>query len=538
MQSLLASICCAMGAYHFSSQGETLGFDLTRESLDKVLSRHVNNERFELRIDPSIPQDTLRNVVAEHEVHYKQLQDFFEEAPDRPIRVYIYRNLEQKRFLMGAHRTQIARPWAHEIHVHGFDVPHRVLKHELAHVFAAKFATGFFKVPASGLIFVNMGIVEGTAVAADWRADQMTVHEWARAMRAQGGAPDPRTILYPQGFWAISASKAYTIAGSFLRYLIDKYGIDRFKVLYKENDFEAAYRTSLDKLVTEWEQFIDKMPLNDRAKKKAEHRFTRPGIFKKVCAHESAKMASDGYQFIHAGDFAQGITLLEKVQENRPHSAYNYLYIANALAKDGQYGKARTFIKRAKDLSSISAQSRTLVALADADLEWRTGNSTVAARKYAAAEISHLPVGQRRLVSAKMKAIQQPRELESLLRSFFLQEYSRAEGLVRLSEQVQNRPQDGLLHYLYARQLEQIGMCQRGLSEIALASKQSLPTEDFYHEATQMKGRLLMCAEEYQAAQTYFQALVDSSTRAVDQLRAQEWKLRAQIRSKKLAISE
>jgi tetratricopeptide (TPR) repeat protein len=538
IQRLLLALACGSCAYYLWGKGETLGFDLNRSSIDRVLSQHVNNEHFELRVDPAISKKNLSTLLAEHELHYQQLAEFFEDTPDKPIRVYVYRGVEQKRFLMGAHHTQIARPWAHEIHVHGFDVPHRVLKHELAHVFAAKFAQGLFKVPASKLIFVNMGIVEGTAVAADWRADQMTVHEWARAMRAQNKAPDPRTILYPQGFWAISASRAYTIAGSFLRFLIDTHGIEPFKKLYKSNSFQSAYGHSLDQLVGEWEVFIDKTPLSDRAVKLAEHRFTRPGIFGKVCAHETAKLASEGYRAIQQGDYDLGIERLEEVQRNRPHSAANFIFIANALAKDQQFERAHGFLARATGLPQISQQSRTQVGLALADLQWQTGNSTAARAKYRSTDIRHLPVSQRRLVSAKIVSTEKPKQIQDSLRPFLLRELSHPEGLIRLSELAHQGPEDALVRYLFARQLEQLGLCVRGLQETKTALTGNLPSPDFYKEAVLMKGRMTLCTGQYKEAQAHFQRLVDSSTRAVDQLMAQEWKMRARIRSESPMILE
>ena len=531
LQRIILAGLFASSAGYLYSKGETYGFDLNRNSIDRTLSKHVNNKFFELRIDPSISKLQLENLVAEHELHHDTLSRFFDEKPQKPIRVYIYRGLEQKRRLMGAYQTQIARPWENEIHVHGFDVPHRVLKHELAHVFAAQFATGMFKVPSSKGIFINMGIVEGTAVAADWPAEQMTVHEWARAMRAQKRAPDPRHILYPQGFWAISASRAYTIAGSFLRFLIDKHGINAFKTLYASNDFSKAYGKSLDDLVTDWETFIDRRPLNDRALQLAEHRFTRPGIFKKVCAHETAKLADRAYKAIRSRDFDRGIPLIEEVQANRPNSAYNLVFLANALAEDGQFDRAKAVLTKAQALPHISAQSRSSVALTLADLEWRTKNSTKAWQIYRTAKMSKLPASQRRLLQAKIAVTRKPKEIQQVLMPYLLQTHSQGEALVRLGDLGRAHPEDGLTHYLYARQLERLQLCKKGLEETAAAVQQGLPSPDFYAEAAQMHGRMTICTKQFKAAQKHFQSLVDSSTRAVDQLKAQEWKKRAKIRA-------
>lgn len=45
---------------------------------------------------------------------------------------------------------------------------------------------------------------------------------------------------------------AYTFAGSFTRFLIDKYGLPRFRKLYESNDYEVVYGKRLDALEQEW----------------------------------------------------------------------------------------------------------------------------------------------------------------------------------------------------------------------------------------------------------------------------------------------
>jgi hypothetical protein len=45
---------------------------------------------------------------------------------------------------------------------------------------------------------------------------------------------------------------AYILAGSFTRFLIDKYGLAQFRKLYESNDYEAVYGKRLEALEQEW----------------------------------------------------------------------------------------------------------------------------------------------------------------------------------------------------------------------------------------------------------------------------------------------
>lgn len=49
---------------------------------------------------------------------------------------------------------------------------------------------------------------------------------------------------------------AYTVAGSFVGFLIERYGLDRFRTLYETDNYDTVYAKSLDMLEQEWRQTI------------------------------------------------------------------------------------------------------------------------------------------------------------------------------------------------------------------------------------------------------------------------------------------
>ena len=510
--------------------GEKNQFNLRRSSIENILSRRLNNQRVDIRFDPSFSEKQTRDFLIETELHYRQLQKFFATDLTKPIRVFVYRNVSQKKALMGAYRTQIARPWQNEIHIHGTNIPHSVLRHELAHIFAADFAQGAFRVPSKAGIFVNMGIVEGTAVAADWPTDRMTVHQWAKAMREEKRAPNPAHLLSPQGFWAQSASRAYTIAGSFLRFLIDTYGIEKFKTLYRTNNFEIAYEQPALALAEEWGRFVDQVPSAKQSKKRAEQRFSRPSILQKVCAHETAKMKADAQLAVSTGNLEEGIRLLRKVSLNRPSDFTVPLSLSRAVAKQGRLDAAVNELKSVRNSENYTAQGRLRIELAIADSEWKTDNSTVALELLEKADVRSLGAGFRRLVEAKKFALRQTPEIQTTLRAYLLQEYSQEEGLIKLSELATKYPTNGLIHYLFARRLEQIGMVERGITETRIALAATLPHRDFRDEANKMLGRMLLEDRQFDAAELQFVKMANTASRAIDRLEALQWQQRAKIR--------
>ncbi|HSI04298.1 MAG TPA: hypothetical protein VLC93_07475, partial [Myxococcota bacterium] len=270
--------------------GPRIGFDVSRSDIESELPVTVTRPGLVIHL-PSNVNETQREAIADdHQFRLEALQRRFAAFPEWKIHSYVYRDPDQKARLMGGRGTQVAKPWLHEIHIHGPTAPHDVLPHELAHAVAAEFGSGLLGASARYGVFVNMGLVEGVAEAVTPERGAYDLHTWARALRAIGRAPDMRSILGATGFWSQAPSRAYTVAGSFVRYLLAQYGPLPLKAAYPAADFAGAYGKPLSELVGEWEAFIDALPLADRERRMAEDQFKTPSIFAKPCAHEIAQL--------------------------------------------------------------------------------------------------------------------------------------------------------------------------------------------------------------------------------------------------------
>lgn len=513
--------------YGFYDAGESFGFDVTRETIERTLSRHVVTDEIEIFIDPSVTPEQVERIRLDHLFRYHQLVEFFGFAPKRRIKSFVYRDNAQKARLMGAGRTQVARPWASEIHIDGFAYPHRVLKHELAHVFAAEMATGPFKVPSSALIFVNIGVVEGVAVAADWRSSELTVHGWTRAMRALDLAPDLRQTLDVAGFWSISSARAYTVAGSFIRWLADERGMDALAKLYATNDFAQAYGQPLDGLVTEWEQYIDSLPLPEGDLLIAEHRFKRPGIFQKVCAHKAANLAQRGYGRLSSGDIEGARSDLARLLELSPGDPGPLIAMSAALADRGDLDAASDYARRALDVESGTQKSAARARETLANVQWKRGKLTEAKRGYEHVLTLHLSTPSDRLQMARLAALDRPPEVQAVLRDYLTGDLSPGLALVRLGRAARNHPDDALLSYLYARNLENTGAAKEALEAYEAALEIGLPGEPLALEARLASGRQQLLAERPAEAERTFRRIVREVDDPAVRLEAADWAERA-----------
>jgi len=333
-------------SWHVWQQRGALGFHVQRRDLLRVLDGERASARLRLRYARAsgISSQDLELLMEDLAFRYDQLRDTFGVVPPEAITVYLFPSPDSKKALVGAGSTLFARPWSHEIFVNDDRFPTRHLRHEMAHVFAAGFGDPWFgvslKVTWHGpvpAVRLASGLVEGFAEAADASdpGGPATLHEEARAILADGrGAPLVKIL--GTGFSTLSGARAYTLAGSFCRYLFDTRGRERARELYRSaGDFEATYGASLSALEAEWKSFLDKIPLDDRERAHAREQFRRPGIFQKVCAREQAARLAEARNLMGA-DPGRALAILDQACADDPAEPTLALQRAEVLAVAGR----------------------------------------------------------------------------------------------------------------------------------------------------------------------------------------------------------
>ena len=269
--------------------GPKAGFRQTDAALEQALGGRTETEHATIFHAQALTPEQRTRVADDVEFRISQVSAFFGGAPEGKVRVWWYPSAAEKQRLVGAEHTQFSKPWRREVHVNASAGPHGVLKHELVHALAAPWGSAPFGIAARLFgLSPHVGVIEGLAVAADDPADELTLHQWAAAMKQQGLLPDVRTLLSPQGFYAAPPSRAYASAGSFLRWLADTAGREKLRLLYREGDFAQVYGRPLADLVTDWERFLDAQPLDAQAVNQAFARFKGGSLFERPCAREVA----------------------------------------------------------------------------------------------------------------------------------------------------------------------------------------------------------------------------------------------------------
>jgi tetratricopeptide (TPR) repeat protein len=178
---------------------------------------------------------------------------------------------------------------------------------------------------------LSTGLVEGLAMAIDWDWGTRTLHQYAAGMKRLGILPNIKELMLLTGFAAHSSSVSYVVAGSFCRFLIDRYGMRAMTNLYHTLDYRATYGRSLDMLMNEWLSFLDRVPSDDHDRDAVNALFRRPPIFQKVCARVTAERNVRAARMLSAMNFASAAALYKQSYDESHNYEALSGYLSSAL---------------------------------------------------------------------------------------------------------------------------------------------------------------------------------------------------------------
>jgi Flp pilus assembly protein TadD len=529
---LLAGGLAGLGlALLLAGRQDRLGTYLDSRAVERTLSQERRTPHFTLRYTPggAVARD-IDLYAREHELRYRQLAEVLGVEPTWPatwqsrllglenrhggIVSYLFESARQKQQLMGAGHTYIAKPWRREIYLQHEAWPHPVLKHELAHVFAGAAGDRLLRGSLHGLV-PNVGMIEGLAVAADWDGGRLSDHQATRAMRVARLQPELRR-LFGLSFFAVSSGRAYTVAGSFCRYLLERYGPAPLLQVYQAGGspaaFGRAYGVPFAKLEEGWNDLIERQPLAPQDLAVERERVRRPAVFHKVCAHELAVRRQRAHEATARGDLAQARRLLTSICRDDPGEPRHVLELMEHLWGAGQRAEAEEAARRLLRYREPVLEARAHALLGDA--AWLRGDAAAADREYEAALKRPADEGLTRLLLAKRWALSPAGRgagaavLRVLVGDPGNRTRDGALDLFTLTQAIEAAPDLGLPRYLLGRQLYNRGGHAEAVPVLRRALELGLPDRRFAMQARRLLGQALLLSGDTEGAQAAFRQVI------------------------------
>jgi hypothetical protein len=438
------------------TNGAALGHRTSVEWIGQQLGRTLEGKRCRVVVPRELGRDEAQRLTDDCDFRVEQMERVIGVTQRARVTAFFFRSPDEKRALMGAASTSIAKPWRNEVYLQLKGWPHPALAHEIAHVVAGNLAPGPFRVAArlDGL-WPEASLIEGMAVAAAWDADDgMTPHQWARAMVDLGLAPRVSALL-GVGFLGQPKERAYTLAGSFLRFIRDTKGSRAVRDIYRAGTVDAIGE-SLEALETQWLAFVRSVPLPVEARALASHRFARGSIFSTVCPHQVANLRLAAQGDLAANDVAAALTTCRALLEVDTADTWARTTLVSTLSRVGRLAEAAHEMKGLLGPPAAPRPNIWAARHAIADAAWGGGDLSRARRLYRELLEDHQPEDVTRLLEVKLLAVESEQGQRDLLFALLVGQGGVAPDAataVHLARELELIRPDGLGVYLEARQL-------------------------------------------------------------------------------------
>jgi len=512
---LLAVLVAAGAAVSARAALEVAHLSGSRAAVADALGARREGPRCTLFLPAEKPAAAAEALLRDCEFQLADVARALGVPPPARVTAWVYRSAEEKGRLVGAAATEYAKPWLRELHLVDAPLPHPLLRHELVHLVGADVAGGPLGVPARGVVLVSAGLVEGLAAALETPRGRFTVHEWSRAAKDLGLLPDVARIVGPAGFYAEPPARAYTAAGSFLAFLLDRYGARRVRTAYRTGDVARAMGAPLPALAEEWGRFLAGVPAPPGLVTAARARLGRRSIFARPCAREVATLETRAAAAAAAGRSGEACALYERASA-RAKDAGTLKAAGDVRARAGDLGGASESYRAATAAApEDDAALRAAVASAEGDLAWRRGELAAAVSAWTSALGTHPDRGDARLLEAKIVAAGDAR-LAAAARPFLLGDGDPGVALARVA-----RVPHPLADYLVGRALATRGESAAAIPELERAAAGPLPAA-LAREALLLLGDARCAAARIAEGEATLRSLAGAGASGADRARAEE----------------
>jgi len=492
----LSATGAAIGLFVFV-RGENLGHRASTAFVVKSLGITKSGPRCDVVAPKTEPSEYVDLLLPDCETSLARVEKFMGARGPARITAFFFRDAAQKKRYMGAFNTYVAKPWRAQVYIQGTQYPHPVLGHELAHVVAGSFGHGPFRIAGTlGGFLPDPGLIEGIAEAASPHDDEVTDLAWSRAMLDLNLLPAP-SRLFSLGFLADASQKSYTVAGAFIAFVGDRYGMEKVRRWYGGESLPSVLGKTMTELDAEFRAHLLTLTVSDETREHARARFERPGVFGRKCPHVVDALRKEADECKDSARYEEAIANYGRVLSQDENDFLSRLSRATLEQRYVSRSEGRAELERIAGGTRFSRPVRDRANEAIADGEYLEGEFESAARRYDTLAASSLDEDFARTVEVKREAALHS-EMRPLVSAILFGEGRRQPNPTVYGIEIGKAPRTALTLYLEGRQLVTRGYHARALATFDELGKTPLPTRRLARETLRLEA-VAACAERDRA---------------------------------------
>jgi len=277
-----------------------------------------------------------------------------------------------------------------------------------------------------------------------------------------------------RGFYATPQAQAYTVAGSFMHWLLTTRGTAAVSALYRTESFGSSLGEPLSRLSDEFDAFLAAITVSPQLAHAADDRFRQRPIFARPCAREVAALRDEATQAEGRGENLKAAELFGRCAALDPADPGALEARWNAL-REAKSPEAEAALADLLASPAIDDAMRARVDVDRGDLAALAGHADEARQDYQHAQELGLDPPMDRAVQIRLLALAFPDLAEPLRRYFDPEDEDVA--LLGLSEATAAHPDFGPLRYLIGLALAARGEPAWSMEELGKALALGLPDD-------------------------------------------------------------
>lgn len=293
---LIVILIVISGYLMFGFAKSSLGFATSIHNIELELKGNIETKHFKIILPEKLTETEKKVAILNHEFYYNEIASLLKIETYNKIYSFLFKTGAQKKNLFGSGNADVAKLWISQIYIN-YEHYNNSLKHEMAHVFSSKIGTGLFKMPAN----YNPAMLEGFAMAIENNYDDFEIDYLTYLAIKNNYKVSLKKLFSNFSFFTQTSSLSYLYAGSFIKYLANKYGWEKIKLLYSNLEFEKIYNKNVALLEKEFLEYENNLNYKNN-KEAANLYFGRVPLVKKVCPRATAKqlkLAWKNYKIKH-----------------------------------------------------------------------------------------------------------------------------------------------------------------------------------------------------------------------------------------------